>query len=88
MTTGSILVRNSLTNLILQTRYFLYVLPLASLIAVPIIIDATTNVHATMGGVRILWFFTWVEIVWLSLWVSKTVARMYILCRGVYRDAY
>lgn len=56
------------------TRYFLYVAPLALCIAVPIVIGATTAKKATIGGVRIVWFFTWVEIVWCSLWVSKLVA--------------
>ena len=39
------------------TRYFFYVLPLASIIAIPIIIDATSPTHASVGGVRLLWFF-------------------------------
>lgn len=80
------------------TRYFLYVLPLAAIIAIPIIIDANNPSNATVGGepyggVRILWFFVrlpfaitnnacadrhfkvWVEVIWLSLWVSKCVAH-------------
>jgi small-conductance mechanosensitive channel len=57
------------------TRYFLYVLPLALAIAVPIVVGATFAQKATIGGVRIVWFFTWVEIVWLSLWVSKLTAQ-------------
>ncbi|KAL8945902.1 MAG: hypothetical protein Q9222_007625 [Ikaeria aurantiellina] len=57
------------------TRYFLYVLPLALIIAVPIIIGATAAKEKSLGGVRIVWFFSWVEIVWLSLWVSKLVAK-------------
>lgn len=57
------------------TRYFLYVAPLALCIAVPIVIGASTAKGATIGGVRILWFFTWVEVVWCSLWVSKLVSQ-------------
>ncbi|KAL8637049.1 MAG: hypothetical protein Q9228_005633 [Teloschistes exilis] len=57
------------------TRYLLYVLPLALIIAVPIIVDATASKHHSLGGVRLVWFFAWVEIVWLSLWVSKLVAK-------------
>ena len=56
-------------------RYLLYVLPLALIIAVPIIIGATAKQNASLGGVRIVWFFSWLEIVWLSLWVSKLVAK-------------
>jgi hypothetical protein len=39
------------------TRYFLYVLPLASIIAIPIIIDAVSPTRDNVGGVRLLWFF-------------------------------
>ena len=58
----------------IYTRYFVFVAPLALCIAVPIIIGATTARNATIGGVRIVWFFSWVEVVWCSLWVSKLVA--------------
>ena len=57
------------------TRYFLYMLPLALMIAVPIIVGATAAQTAKIGGVRIVWLFLWVEVVWLSLWVSKLVAK-------------
>lgn len=72
----------------LVTRYFIYVLPLALCIAIPIIISATAEApppddpdggssayNANIGGVRLVWFFSWVEIIWLSIWVSKIVAH-------------
>ncbi|KAL1640834.1 hypothetical protein SLS58_006657 [Diplodia intermedia] len=69
------------------TRYFIYVLPLALCIAVPIIVGATVAQDAKIGGVRIVWFFTWVEIVWLSVWVAKIVAhflpRIFQILAGV-----
>lgn len=37
------------------TRYFLYVLPLAAIIAIPIIIDAVQPTHTDVGSVRLLW---------------------------------
>ncbi|KAF4306833.1 Mechanosensitive ion channel MscS [Botryosphaeria dothidea] len=62
-------------NFSIITRYFIYVLPLALCIAVPIIVGATVATDAKIGGVRIVWFFTWVEVVWLSVWISKIVAH-------------
>ena len=62
-------------NFSIVTRYILYVLPLAILIAIPIIIGATAAQHAALGGVRIVWIFSWLECVWFSLWVSKLVAK-------------
>ncbi|KAK6427928.1 hypothetical protein LTR95_015934 [Oleoguttula sp. CCFEE 5521] len=57
------------------TRYLVYVLPLGLCIAVPIIVGATAAQNAEIGGVRIVWFFMWVEVAWVSLWVSKIVAH-------------
>jgi small-conductance mechanosensitive channel len=60
------------------TRYLLYVFPLGLMIAVPIIVGATVggdNNPPKIGGVPIVWLFTWIEIVWLSLWVSKLFAH-------------
>jgi hypothetical protein len=59
------------------TRYFVYVLPVALLIAAPIVIFAVLNPRALLGntGIRVYIFFTWIEIIWLSIWVSKLVAK-------------
>lgn len=65
---------DKILNFSVLTRYFLYVLPLALIIALPIIIGATAAKNAAIGGVRIVWLFTWIEIVWLSIWVSKLAA--------------
>lgn len=68
-------IYDKILNFSIVTRYFVYVLPLALIIATPIIVGATAAQGAEIGGVRIVWFFSWVEIVWLSIWVSKLVAR-------------
>ena len=68
-------VYTAVFNFSIITRYFLYVLPLALAIAVPIVTGATIAKGAKIGGVRIVWFFTWIEMLWLSLWVSKLVAQ-------------
>lgn len=67
-------VYHKILSFSIVTRYFLYVLPIASIIAVPIVIGATAAQNTKLGGVRIVWLFTWIEIVWLSLWVSKLAA--------------
>lgn len=69
-------IYNKILEFSIVTRYFLYVLPLAIVIAIPIIIGATAAQDTKIDGhVRIVWFFSWVEIVWLSLWVSKLAAK-------------
>ena len=68
-------IYTKILNFSVITRYFLYVLPLASCIAVLIVLGATVAKKAQIGGVRIVWFFTWVEIVWLGLWIAKLFAQ-------------
>jgi hypothetical protein len=66
---------NQILNFSIIARYFVYVLPVSVMIAIPIVIGATAAPNAAAGGVRIVWIFTWVQVVWLSLWVSKLAAK-------------
>ncbi|PLB39440.1 serine/threonine protein kinase [Aspergillus candidus] len=68
-------IYQAVLNFSLVTRYLLYILPLAILLAIPIIVGATVAPHAAIGGVSLPWFFFWFEIVWVSLWISKLAAR-------------
>lgn len=49
-------------NFSLVTKYFIFVLPLAIPLAVVIVLGALVFKDATIGGVRLVWFFTWLEI--------------------------
>jgi hypothetical protein len=70
-------VYNKIVNFSVVTRYFVYVLPIALLIAAPIIVYAILNPKALLGTtkMKVILFFTWIEIVWLSLWISKLLAK-------------
>lgn len=69
-------VYKKILNFSIVTRYLLYVAPLAILLAVPIVVGGPPITHnPTIGRVRLRWFFTWVEIVWCSLWASKIVVH-------------
>ena len=68
-------IYNKILNFSIITRYFLYILPVGIIISVPIVIGATAAQNATLGGVRIVWFFSWVLIVWVALWTSKLTAK-------------
>ena len=49
-------------NFSIVTRYIIYVFPLGSCLAIPIIVGATSAKKARIGGVSIVWLFTWIEI--------------------------
>jgi len=63
------------------TRYSIYILPVALILAIPVIVGATQvsddpKKDPKIGGVRVVWFFAWFEAVWLTLWVMTFVARI------------
>ena len=68
-------IYDKILNFSIVTRYFLYILPVAVVISIPIIIGATAAPKAAVDGVPIVWIFAWLMIVWLSLWISKLVAK-------------
>ncbi|RVD85301.1 uncharacterized protein DFL_003627 [Arthrobotrys flagrans] len=69
------LLYEKILNFSFITRWMIYIAPLALALGILIIVGATAAPNATIGGVRIVWFFAWTEIVWCSLWVSKIVAK-------------
>lgn len=52
-------------------RYFSYIVPVVLLILIPLLLGALLFKEATVGGVRLLWFCVWLEIVWLTLWSGR-----------------
>lgn len=70
---------NKIINFSIVTRYFVYVLPVALALAAPIIIFSLRDDRNKifLGGTRMrpYIFFTWLEIVWLSIWISKLVSK-------------
>ncbi|TAQ90346.1 hypothetical protein B7494_g1339 [Chlorociboria aeruginascens] len=65
---------NKIVSFSIVTRYMVYVLPVAILLAAPIVAFAVIDPNAVIGGVRAYLLFTWIEVVWLSIWVSKLAA--------------
>lgn len=57
------------------TRYALYILPVATLLAIPLILTDTVYTKAHAGNVRLLGLFVWIEVIWLGLWVCKLCAK-------------
>jgi hypothetical protein len=66
-----------IVNFSVVTRYLVYVLPVAAILAIPIAITATGGRKETtnIGGIKQLYFWIWIEIVWLSIWISKLFAQ-------------
>ena len=56
-------------------RYFMYIVPLVIVILIPLLLGGLVYKKATVGGVRLLWFSVWLEIIWLTLWGGRIVAK-------------
>ncbi|KIX01642.1 uncharacterized protein Z518_09368 [Rhinocladiella mackenziei CBS 650.93] len=58
-------------------RYFTYIVPVFALLLIPILIGAFLPAaeNASVGGVELIWFGVWLEIIWLTLWAGRIVAK-------------
>ncbi|KAL9126002.1 MAG: hypothetical protein Q9175_007990 [Cornicularia normoerica] len=56
-------------------RYFMYIVPLVLIVLIPLLLGGLVFKRATVGGVRLLWFCVWLEIIWLTLWGARIVAK-------------
>lgn len=56
-------------------RYFTYISPVVLILLVPLLLGALVYKDASVGGVRLLWFSVWLEIVWLTLWAGRVSTR-------------
>ncbi|KAI1336221.1 hypothetical protein F5Y15DRAFT_395665 [Xylariaceae sp. FL0016] len=66
----------SIRNLPRFVRYFLYNLPITAILLTPILLGLFLDkesqpVIGGAGGVELLWFGIWLEVVWLSLWAAR-----------------
>jgi hypothetical protein len=84
-------IYNKVVGFSIITRYMVYVIPVAILLAVPIVILPITghkddiyvggvlpnpdDATKTVNGPSLFLLFIWIEISWLSLWIGKIVAH-------------
>ncbi|EMC93196.1 hypothetical protein BAUCODRAFT_36865 [Baudoinia panamericana UAMH 10762] len=56
-------------------RYVVYISPLTLILLIPLLLGSLVFKQATVGGVYLQWFMIWLEIVWLSLWAGRILAK-------------
>ncbi|PRT52698.1 putative MscS family protein C2C4.17c [Wickerhamiella sorbophila] len=62
-------------NSSLATRSFVYWLPVALLVFIPLAADAFGSKKLYLGHSRVMWLFIWIEVVWGSFFVSRIFAH-------------
>ncbi|KAJ8610888.1 hypothetical protein MRB53_038276 [Persea americana] len=57
-------------------RYVVYISPVVLVLLIPLLLGALVyHNNASVGGVYLLWFCIWLEIVWLTLWAGRLLAK-------------
>lgn len=56
-------------------RWATYIAPLALILLIPLLVGALKFDRVVVGGVFLVWFMIWLEIVWLSLWAGRILAK-------------
>ena len=69
-------------------RYFTYLTPVAILLLIPILLDIYAYHYESEpiggnGGVQLLWFGIWLEVVWLTLWAARLLTATMPFVFGV-----
>lgn len=56
-------------------RYVTYIAPLTLILLIPLLLGFFVFPHAVVGKVYLAWFMIWLEIVWLTLWAGRILAK-------------
>ena len=56
-------------------RWFTYITPLTLVLLIPLLLGFLVFPKAVVGGVFLSWFMIWLEIVWLTLWAGRILAK-------------
>ena len=62
---------NYLLNVSIITRWTLYIIPFLAMLWIPGILSFTAYPHATIWGVRLLWWSIWLSVVWVGWWAAR-----------------
>ncbi|KAH7398038.1 mechanosensitive ion channel-like protein [Cadophora sp. MPI-SDFR-AT-0126] len=62
-------------NSIFLVRWLFYITPLTLLLLIPTLFGKFLFEDASVGGVELFWFGIWLEIVWLTLWLGRIIAK-------------
>ncbi|KAJ5081148.1 hypothetical protein N7456_013386 [Penicillium angulare] len=64
-------------------RYVTYIVPVVLILLIPLLLGALKFTNAGVGGVQLMWFAIWLEIVWLTLWAGRIVSKALPIIVGI-----
>lgn len=69
-------------------RYLTYIVPVVCIILIPLLLGALVFTDASVGGVKLVWFCIWLEIVWLTLWAGRVSCSPRVLLSPICADVH
>ncbi|ODM14862.1 hypothetical protein SI65_09614 [Aspergillus cristatus] len=69
-------------------RYLTYIVPLVVILLIPLLVGALAFPEANVGGVSLLWFSVWLEILWLTAWAGRVVAKCIPFPVGIFASIF
>ncbi|KAI2615838.1 hypothetical protein GGR54DRAFT_251748 [Hypoxylon sp. NC1633] len=71
-----------------MVRYFLYSLPVTAILLIPVLLGILLPqdqqaVIGGPGGIQLMWFGIWLEVVWLSLWAARITTTIIPVFMGI-----
>ncbi|KXG51935.1 Mechanosensitive ion channel MscS [Penicillium griseofulvum] len=69
-------------------RYLTYISPLVLILLIPLLVGALKYPNASVGGVELMWFSIWLEIVWLTLWAGRLVSKCFPPIVGLFASVF
>ncbi|KAI1001106.1 Mechanosensitive ion channel protein [Podosphaera aphanis] len=58
-------------------RWIFYITPIALILLIPVLLGRLALKDVRVGDVTLFWFGVWLETMWLTLWVSRIVAKTF-----------
>jgi small-conductance mechanosensitive channel len=58
-----------------SVRWAMYIAPVSLILMIPLLIGRFLFRNLVVGGVYMWWFVIWLEIVWLTLWAGRLLAK-------------
>ncbi|RKF61619.1 putative MscS family protein [Erysiphe neolycopersici] len=56
-------------------RWIIYIIPVTLLLSIPIFLGLLIFKDTQVGGLRFFWIGVWLEVIWLTLWLARLVAK-------------
>lgn len=74
-TTSLAKVLKRIHNSSFLVRWIIYITPVTLILSIPLFLGLLILKNTQVGGLRFFWIGVWLEVIWLTLWLARLVAK-------------